>query len=83
MIQITVTAALVTQNWQLFQQKSSNSLKLSKSSEQDSNNNNDNESDCQRFWLKNVDFFDSNFKLNSVDITENKQIYYNFFSFTN
>ena len=65
-------------------QDSSNSSKSSELSEQNNINNNDNSNNINHFfWSKNVRFLDFNFKLNSVNVKKDKQLYYNIFSFTN
>ena len=65
-------------------QDSLNSSKLSELSEQDDVNNNDNGNDINHFFQsKNIRFLDLNFKLDSVNMKKDKQLYHNVFSFTN
>lgn len=75
-----VTAALTKFNQQAESLKSSGSSEPEESSELNDNaeykNNN-------LFWLKNIEMFNLNSDVETVKVKDNKQIYYNIFSFIN
>ena len=77
----TVTAVLTTHNQSLNLFNSSDSQESQELSEQ--NGNDAEEDNHHEFQSRNIRFLNLNFKLDLIEVKNDKQLYHNIFSFTN